>query len=1396
MRMLSRMCAWLLAAMLLGASRSAEAFPQSWVHERNWGMSAEWVSFRVPAGAPRVVTVRTRTTRTLCSDPLGRTLCAQSLVGRIDALAHVFNGTLGNEVDRPLHCQQNTCAQTFTLTAGLHAVLVHGGPRSEGIHTVVVEIEASGAALRPPATVRFADNVVIEINEPPDEFEVHSVLVPDGPTAVDNFTGTVLTRGNLANDWLGVDSTEAWLLDSEFRVVDADLAMTGVGPAAFLPSDMLTARDADGGVFSRGRYVMVRPYRAVPFELAKPGSLETIPSDNAEYARAPGAGRMRVLINPRTDFDGDRVGDRLEDQLGTCSGRFPFTSGNDEARTGPLRRSPCMIESALRSVIEQSAIGGLRTATLRADPRDTDGDGLSDGAEILGTDVVSRWRRNGDTLVLAARRTGVAQTLPLWGFDPRHKDMLIEIDRERYPSNPASCTRPTDGCDAERSVYPIPSFFSREAAFGELWTLRRQWATLPSRRVNNPDGLDGVEVHFDVRFAAASNGHGGVPQVVPTRLDAAGRTEEFGKAGFIVYVPNGRSGSLCSCSLASAQPDDRHWGLSRWWPANTAGGAQAGFGFFNAVPAYNIASTGSHEFGHFMGLGHGAPFADPSNPFAPRSASDESNEDKIVYPTMMTYAYDYRTGAAENRARVHGGAAFSVGRNYLLPLPRAFEGTDGALSYGWPEQNVFAATGRDRTLSRTDVISLWGARQTPSFNYALADCLDGNGRPVGLGTDNCTSVDFDRNGRAEPVVVTNAIEPSSTEVASATRVDPQDINRLEWWCDDAIPARKVPFGTPCCPRGTARVAGADGAVQCRAPSGALVAPSLAELHTMFMQAQPASFVANRRMYSVMLDDEVSADDSPSPPRRCTEAFCDLFTERGKARWQAMDRIVDRVGRVVGQCGGVTDDCGQLLAGRPARGDLLVDGRPWIQPGRGSFAASVARDEANVERIMVASVSRSGAVCFATSGDPTTHIECGWSGVRVAAGRAADIEGAGLRTVTIPGAPAAVSGVAIAAIAAASSSTLEWLVVLRESVGRTLAWSRCNVGDTVTCSRAQPLSADIPTAESQIALAVPNETPPRRAALVTVNRGNALKFHFLSFLGPRIAIGAERLFRRSDDTAVLADTESAVSAAFDRENRLVVGAEATERQALVTSSVSPLSTVGDLPSIGPQFREYNQSRALVRRAAYSPTRPPEALVGTPGVTFSVFFDGRTPLEAVAPRDDGTRNTDLDRAFTGRVRGFSAGYSLGPQMFFAASVEARPLAPRFDYDETAVMAFNVCRTLERPDGGSAGGDLQPRRLSATVGGADALLLCPAATTWTEGLPINNAVADLVVWPRRLRPGEDVERIAEIVTSTGWHGQGAIEAPSEASTVRSTPPVGRCTVGGETGGWMQWLSRGGPR
>ena len=197
-----------------------------------------------------------------------------------------------------------------------------------------------------------------------------------------------------------------------------------------------------------------------------------------------------------------------------------------------------------------------------------------------------------------------------------------------------------------------------------------------------------------------------------------------------------------------------------------------------------------------------------------------------------------------------------------------------------------------------------------------------------------------------------------------------------------------------------------------------------------------------------------------------------------------------------------------------------------------------------------------------------------------------------------------------------------------------------------------------------------------------------------------------------------------------------------------------------------------------------------------MTFSVFFDGRAPLRAIAPRTDGSRNSDLDRAFAGRVRAFSAGFSLGPQMFFAASVEARPLAPRFDYDETAVMAFNVCRTLDRADGGSAGGDLQPRSISGTTARVAALLLCPSATAWTEGLPINNAVADLVIWPRRLRTGEDVERIAELVTSSGWHGQGPFDPPSDASSLRSTPPIGRCTVGGEAGAWMQWLSSGGPR
>ncbi len=60
-------------------------------------------------------------------------------------------------------------------------------------------------------------------------------------------------------------------------------------------------------------------------------------------------------------------------------------------------------------------------------------------------------------------------------------------------------------------------------------------------------------------------------------------------------------------------------------------------------------------------------------------------------------------------------------------------------------------------------------------------------------------------------------------------------------------------------------------------------------------------------------------------------------------------------------------------------------------------------------------------------------------------------------------------------------------------------------------------------------------------------------------------------------------------------------------------------------------------------------------------------------------------------------------------------------------------------------------------------------------------------------RLRPGEDVERIAAIIAGDGWYSAPTHRPHSSPSNAVPPVPVDQCTLGNESAAWMQYeLSR----
>ncbi len=257
------------------------------------------------------------------------------------------------------------------------------------------------------------------------------------------------------------------------------------------------------------------------------------------------SGSVRVLRNDRgvSDADNDGLGDGLEYGLGTCPGaNFTY-----------------------------SQCSGL------FDPKDTDGDGLSDKHEAIGV-------KNGGMPV---------QLLYRWGASPVRKDVFVEVDRRSGTG--------TNGA-------PAP-FMSESAAIFAAQRYSRL------NLIDNPDGSTGVSVHFDTGVLCDDGGNDGI-------TDVCGN---FGGSNLKPAIPEGEKWYYDGT-------DEMHpvrEGIFHYATAEAGEGGQAPLGEncfnFNADSA--VGPTVAHELGHNMGLKHwGADSAGMMN-------------NKLNYPSLMNYLY-------------------------------------------------------------------------------------------------------------------------------------------------------------------------------------------------------------------------------------------------------------------------------------------------------------------------------------------------------------------------------------------------------------------------------------------------------------------------------------------------------------------------------------------------------------------------------------------------------------------------------------------------------------------------------------------------------------------------------------------------------------------------------------
>lgn len=281
-------------------------------------------------------------------------------------------------------------------------------------------------------------------------------------------------------------------------------------------------------------------------------------------------GPVRVVRNDVSltghDGDADGLGLELERDLNTCR-------------------------------VRGGTAGSFDCSTI-ADARDTDGDGISDGWEVLG------------------RRDGTPhQALPLWGADPRHKDVFVEVDfMERNAGEAARRMPPAAARDFAR-------------AYGDVHDPGPATSSVRAAALRNPDGRRGVAVHLDT----------GVPPESPEDATVYG---DWGGYNVVPRVSEGMGANYRTAWRTHMHPMRR--GIFHHDLAPAGGGGQVELGSFSWTHDIGNGRLGAHESGHGFGLGHSGPA---------HATGDIDPNCKPNYPSPMNYGFLY------------GDVSFSDGRS-------------------------------------------------------------------------------------------------------------------------------------------------------------------------------------------------------------------------------------------------------------------------------------------------------------------------------------------------------------------------------------------------------------------------------------------------------------------------------------------------------------------------------------------------------------------------------------------------------------------------------------------------------------------------------------------------------------------------------------------------------------
>ena len=343
---------------------------------------------------------------------------------------------------------------------------------------------------------------------------------------------------------------------------------------------------------------------------------------------------LRLFVNdPMTDQDGDGLGSAAEEALCTCDHDGQTTCLPGKGRKCELGKS------------------GL------FDTRDTDGDGIRDDYETVGM------------VPSAGDNSSSVQLLPMWGANPLHKDLFVEVDYMTAAGSPMT-----------------------PAVATEIAKIYNESGT--AQYLKNPDGTDGVRVHLDIGVA-----------------DPTGGTV-YGNWGGVTMVADDHS-----YPKADRFQDIRK-GVFHYVPMDAGGGHQAPMCSWKFA-CDNNAATCAHELGHNLCISHGGS-----------TWAGEQNG-KPNYISLMNYSFSSHKSFSKGQRPVLNPESLceEAGLNtndyalidYLdLAVPQ-----DNCFNYSaWP--NAAGTWGID--WNRDGVISPCSSPVRAAPNYSMGHCSPELGR--------------------------------------------------------------------------------------------------------------------------------------------------------------------------------------------------------------------------------------------------------------------------------------------------------------------------------------------------------------------------------------------------------------------------------------------------------------------------------------------------------------------------------------------------------------------------------------------------------------------------------------------------------------------------------------------